>query len=293
VGNRELKKMKCPLCLQPVQLDEIKEILDCEDTYSKFIRFKEEHEVIKTADRKLCPTPDCQGVLKKENGANKATCPQCEKHFCFRCQHGWHEGKSCQEAEDEYYGDWAEHRMANKCPNCKARIEKEDGCPHMTCRVCYHEWCWVCGSKFDSTIHSMPIYCEMMNSILNSRFSNKCCLFLSTALFLIFLPVLALVICILLAGMLIAFIGTMVYKKFKRRTGFEFFKYRQGFIYKVLRVISIFLAVLIFVAWIALVAAFGLAGGAVLCSLVIFPAYIVVTIMTVKMVINWRHNHMV
>ena len=31
------------------------------------------------------------------------------------------------------------------CPQCKTPISKGDGCHHMTCRVCKHEWCWLCG----------------------------------------------------------------------------------------------------------------------------------------------------
>jgi ariadne-1 len=34
-----------------------------------------------------------------------------------------------------------------KCPACTARIEKNQGCNHMTCRQCKHEFCWVCMGK--------------------------------------------------------------------------------------------------------------------------------------------------
>ena len=30
------------------------------------------------------------------------------------------------------------------CPNCKAPIERSDGCNHMTCSKCEHDFCWVC-----------------------------------------------------------------------------------------------------------------------------------------------------
>jgi ariadne-1 len=34
------------------------------------------------------------------------------------------------------------------CPRCKARIEKNGGCNHMTCQSCHHEFCWICGHRW-------------------------------------------------------------------------------------------------------------------------------------------------
>ena len=31
-----------------------------------------------------------------------------------------------------------------KCPRCSALIEKDEGCNHMTCRKCRHDFCWIC-----------------------------------------------------------------------------------------------------------------------------------------------------
>jgi ariadne-1 len=36
------------------------------------------------------------------------------------------------------------------CPSCKVIIEKDGGCNHMTCSICFHEFCWSCKEDFSS-----------------------------------------------------------------------------------------------------------------------------------------------
>ncbi len=59
-----------------------------------------------------------------------------------------HDGRTCAEhraaidnAEMEAYE--VAHGI-KKCPQCKTRIEKTEGCNHMTCRGCEAHICWVC-----------------------------------------------------------------------------------------------------------------------------------------------------
>ena len=41
--------------------------------------------------------------------------------------------------------------MTKPCPKCGVRIEKNKGCPHMTCRKCSHEWCWGCNGPYHTS----------------------------------------------------------------------------------------------------------------------------------------------
>jgi len=49
-----------------------------------------------------------------------------------------------------YFFKWKTQRNTSvkSCPNCRATIEKDDGCNHMTCRCGYH-WCWLCVAIID------------------------------------------------------------------------------------------------------------------------------------------------
>jgi hypothetical protein len=39
-----------------------------------------------------------------------------------------------------------------RCPRCSTAIEKDEGCNHMTCRKCRHDFCWICMQ--DWSLHS-------------------------------------------------------------------------------------------------------------------------------------------
>lgn len=115
-----------------------------------------------------------EGVVDLSTTRARSTTPPMNAHrFCFGCGESKHhfpvtcevleQWKSKMEAEveqlkedgdgpegDEAYGDIAQRlwMRANTrpCPKCKAPIEKNEGCNHMTCfnPQCKHEFCWIC-----------------------------------------------------------------------------------------------------------------------------------------------------
>lgn len=48
----------------------------------------------------------------------------------------------------EYLNELWIKQHTKKCPKCTVDIEKNQGCMHMTCRSCKHEFCWICSGDW-------------------------------------------------------------------------------------------------------------------------------------------------
>jgi len=80
-----------------------------------------------------------------------AICDSCDTHFCLICGEEPHAPCSCKNLviwnekcrNESETANWI---LANtkSCPQCHSRIEKNQGCNHMTCQKCRFEFCWIC-----------------------------------------------------------------------------------------------------------------------------------------------------
>merc|ERR1719331_1111481 len=75
----------------------------------------------------------------------------CGCTFCFKCGEEAHEPSSCSELVSwvekcQNESETANWILANtkRCPKCQTRIEKNQGCNHMSCSQCKYEFCWMC-----------------------------------------------------------------------------------------------------------------------------------------------------
>jgi len=97
---------------------------------------------------------DCGGASSPDalgNGTVDVTCDRCETRFCLRCGGEPHSPLTCRDLDrwnekcrnESETANWI---LANTkpCPKCSSRIEKNQGCNHMACQQCRHEFCWVC-----------------------------------------------------------------------------------------------------------------------------------------------------
>lgn len=113
-----------------------------------------------------CPHPDCDSVVECV-GFDSNTVASIEeqisllfvplvrcgrKHqFCFNCMETSHAPCPCQVVakwkqkceDDSETLNWIQTNTKD-CPKCKALIEKNGGCNHMTCTKCGYQFCWIC-----------------------------------------------------------------------------------------------------------------------------------------------------
>ncbi|CDW91472.1 ibr domain containing protein [Stylonychia lemnae] len=156
----EVHKLKCPdYNCQAVLSREVIKNLTNKNQFSKYLGLQQNYDLINNKNKKFCPIPDCKNVLERNRLIinTKVKCSKCEKNVCFDCQSIWHQGKSCRQYQREIINSLSLNKDAQKCPKCKVVIEKNEGCIHMLCYKCQHNFCWGCGFPVDHIIHDDEI----------------------------------------------------------------------------------------------------------------------------------------
>ena len=70
--------------------------------------------------------------------------------MCFKCGAVDHPGSSCNSVGNAELRNYVKQFNVQKCPSCGFGTQKIDGCNHMTCVKCRHNWCWLCRGKYSS-----------------------------------------------------------------------------------------------------------------------------------------------
>ncbi|OWF39340.1 E3 ubiquitin-protein ligase ARI3 [Mizuhopecten yessoensis] len=131
----------------------VRTLVSC-DLANQWIKRKKER-ILESQSWHWCPTTSCDKVAtvttasSRFSGDNIPVLCGCDRVWCFSCQSDVHWPATC----DQYLNyrktlsQYAEPRFyyvdVKKCPKCKHPIEKNGGCPQMTCR-CSHMFCWEC-----------------------------------------------------------------------------------------------------------------------------------------------------
>jgi len=164
-------KLKCPDagCGASVNDDKMKKIISAE-IFEKYSKFKKNALVERNPNLKWCSRPGCEQIIEKPQDKSKAVC-QCGQETCFDCGNTYHQGKTCEKASKDLYKFYAKSNDIQICPECKSRVQKAEGCNHMTCLVCTYEWCWLCKGEYSRNHYDPfnPLGCPGLMSGNNTR----------------------------------------------------------------------------------------------------------------------------
>jgi len=125
--------------------------------FRKYQEFTNLVELRNNPYARWCPILTCSNAIvskEKDIAESKIVyCYKCGFRFCFNCRREFHGENECsaEEREDDKHFQLYLENQKNKtklCPKCKIIISKNDGCNHMTCSVCKHQFCWLCTSDY-------------------------------------------------------------------------------------------------------------------------------------------------
>ena len=137
-----------PKCPERVPESLFRDLLSA-SSYAKYREFAIKSFIESSRFIRYCPAAGCDKVAIGR-GITNVVC-LCTNPFCFRCGEEAHDPATCDQLSRWLDKCRNESETANwmmvhtkKCPKCDARTEKNQGCNHMTCRLCKHDYCWIC-----------------------------------------------------------------------------------------------------------------------------------------------------
>ena len=154
IQKGEIDKLVCFTCREKITDQFAIDILEQnhrKQLVEKFKKFKEDKEFEADPLGCYCPKAGCSAKIRAANDkVSKLECPSCKTQFCFQCREEWHGNEiKCNQAINKDLQEWVNLNKdkVSRCPKCKALIEKNHGCNHMTCVLCKYEFCWACGGS--------------------------------------------------------------------------------------------------------------------------------------------------
>ena len=92
-----------------------------------------------------CPNPSCSKEMSTK------TCKYCGTQTCQNCSRQVHKGPCPPPPKN--LTRFPTCHSSRKCPSCRAKLSKEDGCPHMRCPRCSYNFCWCCMGEWHQNVN--------------------------------------------------------------------------------------------------------------------------------------------
>ncbi|NRA46012.1 MAG: IBR domain-containing protein [Oligoflexales bacterium] len=141
----EMEPLTCPMptCCKPARLNDLSYL----HARLKFNAVRKKASL--SPEWIPCKRPDCEGGRLKPIASSRTryTCELCNYNQCWKCKEDHNQFISCEEyrelkdQDDPLYLS-KKNNLIKDCPRCKIPISKAEGCLHMTCPQCKHEFNW-------------------------------------------------------------------------------------------------------------------------------------------------------
>jgi len=126
------------------------------DLQYRYQRFTLESYIESDVWLSFCPAPNCHFVIEVDPGLVIDIECKCGAFSCSKCKL-LHSHRPCpcgmanewimKNTSDSGNVEWIIAKT-KKCPKCHVHIEKNQGCNHMKCSNCKHEFCWLCKGEW-------------------------------------------------------------------------------------------------------------------------------------------------
>ena len=157
-------KPSCVSCGFHLTSQEVARRLDPEDV-ERYHRFLLRRVLQRNPKLHECKNPGCENAVLVEDECALKTwkCEACDA-VCPWCQQAGHPDKKCEamkrfEKSERSHKRWVALSASRKCPSCKTPTLKNGGCPHMNCKACGHQYCWLC--RQDWATHDMCAFAKV------------------------------------------------------------------------------------------------------------------------------------
>ena len=130
-------------CTEEFGEDEVRDCVN-DSLFKKYMRFQRNAVVDLDPNLRWCPEATCDSYVRKnpKKKENIVSCDDCFTEVCFLCGMKAHKGRECGVSDaDEKFEEWKKEAGAVNCPKCTITCYKYEGCNHMTCSNCRHEFC--------------------------------------------------------------------------------------------------------------------------------------------------------
>jgi len=191
--NRNILRLKCPgnaKCSQLVLRSDVEQLVP--EVLEKFDDLMVNAYISRQPHKfRICPSSQCDYVLtriedKASHQIGGVNC-LCGTTFCFEC------GLPCNHyavpcdiacywlamADKELRSTQWINENTKKCPKCRSTIERAEGCNHMQCEQCKHEFCWLCHREWAEHTGNSYYECSLMEKtntkekLFTSKLSKK------------------------------------------------------------------------------------------------------------------------